>query len=299
MRFHEKLMWRTAAVAALSLVAAATVQAQRSTPGGAAVPGPQTPAAQQPSVDQRKAAAAVAQRRRELEEIRRQDVVAALAKLGVAVDADRYDLRTLTDWRDRIEAANALRASYRVDADWRATPLPALQEMRLRAAKATELSALYGVEVDWRRYTWRELEDLRRALARLRPDATPVMTRDRAGAGARVGAAPAPAALGGAAFGDGLVAPGTAGRPLKLGVRPRDPDAIIEPTFAYELPASWARSPFATRSSRDKDAILIPSFTGVRHRPSIGKDDVIDPWHRHSRGAADGPPRAPLRMLLR
>jgi hypothetical protein len=290
MRFHERLMWRTAAIAALSLaVAATTVQAQRSTPGDAAVAGVRAPATQQPSADQRKAAAA-AQRRRELEEIRRQDVIAALAKLGVAVDAHRYDLRTLTDWRDRIEAANALRASYRVDTDWRATPLPALQEMRLRAAKASELSAVYGVEVDWRRYTWRELEDLRRALARLRPDATPVVTRDRAGAGAgaRVAAAPAPAvaALGGAAFGDGLVAPGTAGRPLKLGARPRDPDAIIEPTFAYELPASWARSPFATRSRRDKDAILVPSFTGVRHRPPMGKDDVIDPWHRRPRPTA-------------
>jgi hypothetical protein len=279
MRSHERLMRRLAALALAPLLLAATAVAQ-DTPRAYAPAAAAASAKSQPTPEEQRKAAAAAQRRRELEDLQRHDAAAALARMGVQVDGRHSDLRALLDWCARVEAASALRAEYRVEVDWRATSLRELQEMRLRATKAATLAAIYGVEVDWQRYTWRELEDLRRALAHLRPDLTPA-ARDRDGAAfanrRRLDDVPP----GGLAFGDGLVAPGAVGPPRKLGTRPRDPDAIIEPTFAYQLPAPWARSPITGRLGRDADAILIPSFNQqVRRRPPVGKDDVIDPWQR-------------------
>src|SRR5262245_45099003 len=78
-------------------------------------------AAQAPAVSP--AGDALARRRREVDELQRQDVAAALGQMGIAVD-------------------------------WRTTSLEQLLDMRLRAAKAAELRARFGIAVDWRRYSW-------------------------------------------------------------------------------------------------------------------------------------------------
>jgi hypothetical protein len=199
-------------------------------------------------------ASAAAQRQRELDDMRREDVAAQLALLGVLLKWQDHTLAELVDWRDRIEAAVILRVQYRVDVDWRATSLRELTEMRLRAAKASELSSLYGVQVDWRRYSWVALEGLRRRMARL--------------------PAPDPASTSFAS--DGLAKPGSSGRPRRPGRYPRDPDAIIEPTFAFDTPLIWSR-PLGRGRHSDPDAILIPTFVTVPSPPA-GRDDVIDPW---------------------
>jgi hypothetical protein len=204
---------------------------------------------------QRKPASdSAAQRQRELNDMWREDVAAQLALLGVPLKWQDHTLAELVDWRDRIEAAVTLRVQYRVDVDWRATSLRELTEMRLRAAKASELSSLYGVHVDWRRYSWVSLEGLRRRMSTL--------SRDPIGASAFAA--------------DGLARPGSTGKPRRPGRYPRDPDAIIAPTFAFDTPLIWSR-PFGQRAQPDPDAILIPTFVTVPSPPA-GRDDVIDPW---------------------
>jgi hypothetical protein len=181
-------------------------------------------------------------------------VASQLTLLGVPLKWQEHTLAELIDWRDRIEAAVTLRVQYRVDADWRVTSLPDLIEMRLRATKASELSSLYGLRVDWRRYSWFALEDLRRQMARRRPTSS----------------SPAFSA-------DGLATPGSAGPPRRHGLHPRDPDAIIEPTFAFDTPLIWSR-PFGRHARSDPDAILVPTFLTVPS-PPVGRDDLIDPWN--------------------
>jgi hypothetical protein len=178
---------------------------------------------------------AAEQRRREVENLRREDVAAQLALLGVPLVWQEHALAQLLDWRDRIEAAVTLRVQHRVDVDWRTTSLAELNDMRLRASKATELASQYGVRVDWRQYTWAALESLRRQVERLRPMAAPAFADDS------------------------LAAPGSVGRRRRLGRRPTDPDAIIEPTFAFGALPFWSR-PLARRGPPDPDAILIPAF---------------------------------------
>jgi len=65
---------------------------------------------------------------------------------------------------------------------------------------------------------------------------------------------------------DALAAPGTAGVRRRLGRRPIDPDAIIEPTFAFDTPLVWAR-PFGRRGASDPDAILVPAFVTAPTHP--------------------------------
>lgn len=182
------------------------------------------------------------QRRREFENLRREDVAAQLALLGVPLVWQEHTLAQLLDWRDRIEAAVTLRVQYHVDVDWRVLSLAELNDLRLRAAKAAELATLYGVRVDWRQYTWAALESMRRQVARLRPTRAPAFADDA------------------------LAAPGSAGQRRRPGRRPADPDAIIEPTFAFDTPLVWSR-PFGRSGPRDPDAILVPTFvTTPTHR---------------------------------
>ncbi|MES1205259.1 MAG: hypothetical protein ABUS79_04915 [Pseudomonadota bacterium] len=196
---------------------------------------------------------ASAQRRRELEDLRREDIAAQLALLGVPLKWQDHSLAELVDWRDRIEAAVTLRVQYRVDVDWRVISLRELIDMRLRAAKASELSSRFGIRVDWRRYSWVALESLRRQMSRSdRRDAVDPVA------------------------GDALAVPGSVGRARRPGARPRDPDAIIEPTFTFDTTLAWSR-PFGRSGKADPDAILIPTFVTVPS-PPLGRDDVIDPW---------------------
>ena len=200
----------------------------------------------------------ITQQRRELDDLRREDVASQLALLGVAVKWQDHTLAELVDWRDRIEAAVTLRVQYRVDVDWRVTSLRDLIDMRLRASKASELASVHGVLVDWRRYSWVALEGMRRQMQRARPDNSTA-----------------------ALAADALATPGSAGRPRRPGVRPKDPDAIIEPTFAFDTTLVWAR-PFGRRARPDPDAILVPTFVTVPS-PPIGPNDVIDPWETNRR----------------
>ena len=209
---------------------------------------------------------AVTERQRAMDDLRRQDAAAGLAFMGVNVKWQAHTLAELTDWRARVEAAYALRSQFAVDVDWRATSLRALTDMRLRAAKASELIGVYGVAVDWRRYTWADLVRLENELARLSPDAT---ARARTGANQDD---------------DRLAIPGTVGTRRRNGRTPRDPDAIIEPTFAFDTPIVWAR-PVGHHGPADPDAILVPTFVTVP-RPTTGGDDLLDPW-RHPRPPRD------------
>src|SRR5688500_3375026 len=59
------------------------------------------------------------QRRRERDDLRRQDLASELARLGLVVQWQNYTLADLADWRDRIQAAHALRAQHGVEVDWR------------------------------------------------------------------------------------------------------------------------------------------------------------------------------------
>jgi hypothetical protein len=201
-----------------------------------------------------RAAGSFAQRRRELDDMRREDVAAQLALLGVSLKWQDYTLADLIDWRDRIDAAVTLRVQFRVDVDWKVTSLRDLTDMRLRAAKASDLSGAYGVRVDWRRYSWVALESLRRQMAKLSPvrSETPLAA-------------------------DGLARPGFSAHYKHLGTRPKDPDAIIEPMFAFDTPLFWSR-PSNRRGKSDPDAILVPTFVTVPS-PPLGRDDVIDPWN--------------------
>ena len=225
-------------------------------PTGAAFAEPRPPAALVTEAD------TATQRRHELDDLHRQDLSAQLAQRGVALKWQDHTLVELTDWRDRIDAAYALHAQYGVDVDWRVTSLRSLTDMRLRAAKAAELSNLYDVRVDWRRYSWVALESLRRNVAGLQGAKPP---------------APGPA--------DALATPGSVGQPRRLGFRPTDPDAIIEPTFAFDSPPAWAR-PLGRRGVIDPDAILVPSFVSVP-TPPLGRDDIINPWRSERSSGGD------------
>jgi hypothetical protein len=163
-------------------------------------------------------------------------------------------LEQLTDWRDRLRAAQSLHILYGVDVDWRALSLASLTDMRLRAAKASELSSLYGIRVDWLRYSWVALEALRRQAARF----------------------PVAAGRQSAARADKLAQPGGAGTARHgFAFRSKDPDALMEPTFAFETTQVWSH-PFGRRAKFDPDAILVPTFVSLPS-PPIGPDDLIDP----------------------
>jgi hypothetical protein len=211
------------------------------------------------------ASAMTAEKRRALDDLKRQDLATALALRGVSLKWQDYDLTQLADWRDRIDAAYALHAQHGVDVDWRVTSLPVLSDMRVRAAKASELASAYGITVDWRLYAWGDLERLRLSAARASRGTPSTLTA-----------------------GDRLAPFGSVGPARRLGTRPRDPDAIIEPTFAFDSPSVWAR-PFGRQAKEDPDAILVPAFVTAPSPPEDGaleRDDLIDPWHPP--GAAPG-----------
>jgi len=201
-----------------------------------------------------------ARRRREVDELRRQDLAQTLADEGIAVRWQDHSLAELNDWRERIEAARALHDQYATDVDWRAVALPILLDMRLRAAKADELQKTYRIAVDWRGYSWGDLERLRVSLAALHPSPAPA---DR------------PRHL--ASWDADALAPFDPARPVaRVPMNLYDPDAIIEPLFASE---SWSTT--GRRAGRlgrlDPDAILAPSFEKIP--PHIGDgDDLIEPF---------------------
>jgi len=192
---------------------------------------------------------------REIEELQRQDLAGWLAYWGVPVDWNRHTLAELADWRDRIHAAAVLRDSFAVYVDWQGNTLAELTDMRLRAAKAAGIAGVYGIQVDWLRYSWADLEDLRQHIGHLASVRAP-----SGGMAAAIGARP----------GDGLATPGAfaasdtrapsgASRRLLL----RDPDAIMEPSFAPKgALASTAPKGGGRGRSRvlDPDAILPPTF---------------------------------------
>jgi hypothetical protein len=242
-RFPERSLGLAAVVsaAALCLPLTAAMGPALAQPKDAAVRVPR-PAATAGSAMARTAAAAE-QKRRELEDLRREDVAAQLALLGLPLVWQEHSLAELLDWRDRIEAAVTLRVQHRVQVDWRLTSLADLNDMRLRASKAAELATQYGVRVDWRQYSWPALESMRRQVARLHPTS------------------------GASAFADdALAAPGSVGVRRRLGHRPVDPDAIIAPTFAFDTPLVWAR-PSGRRRAADPDAILVPAFVTAPSHP--------------------------------
>lgn len=200
-----------------------------------------------------------ARRRREVDELRRQDLAQALADEGIAVRWQDHSLAELTDWRDRIEAARALHDQYTTNVDWRAISLPNLLDMRLRAAKAEDLQSTYRIAVDWRGYTWNDLERLRASLAALHP-APP----------------PADAAPPIATWDADALAPFDPTRPpARVPMNLYDPDAIIEPLFAAE---AWSSSsPHGRRL--DPDAILAPSFEKIPPHLDLGdRDELIEPF---------------------
>jgi len=221
-----------------------------------------------------------ARRRREVDELRRQDLAQALGDEGIVVRWQDHGLAELTDWRDRIAAARALHDQFATDVDWRAVSLATLLDMRLRASKADELRAAYRIAVDWRGYTWNDLERLRASLAALHPappagdaesqsapwDADALAPFDPSRAPSRARRADARAT----------------GRPSVARVRMNlyDPDAIIEPLFAAE---TW--STVSRRSGRlgrlDSDAILAPSFEKIPPHISTNNrdpDELIEPF---------------------
>ncbi len=207
---------------------------------------------------------ALDQQRRERDDLHREDVAAELAQMGLPLKWQAFTLDQLTDWRDRLRAAQSLRTQYGVEADWRMLSLASLTDLRLRAAKAAELSSVYGVRVDWRRYSWVALEALRREVAKLPSTAAGNVTATTANTLAR---------------------PGSSQDRRRFASRSKDPDAILEPTFAFDTPMVWSR-PFGRRGKTDPDAILVPTFVTVPP-PPMGPDDLIDPWRPH--GPSMGP----------
>lgn len=203
---------------------------------------------------------AATRRNRELDQLRRQDLVDQLATRGVAASAEKQDLAQLTDWRDRIDAARSLGAQIGIQFDWRSLSLPALTDMRLRVSKTAELQARYGIDVDWRRYSWADLERLRVSLVALRPSGTPRSTSADADA----------------------LAPFDPGRHV-MRARPalHDPDAIFEPLFASTGTARVDNTFLRGRTHLDPDAMLTPTFRKIPSRtgePYDRGNDLIDPW---------------------
>ncbi len=206
----------------------------------------------------------VARRRREVDELRRQDLAQALAVQGIPVRWQDHSLAELVDWRDRIEAARALHDQYATDVDWRAVSLSILLDMRLRAGKAEELRATYRIAIDWRAYTWGDLERLRVSLAALRPG-PPLADK--------------PPHVDMAGWDADALAPFDPARPVaRTPTNLYDPDAIIEPLFAAE---TW--STVSRRTGRlgrlDPDATLAPSFEKIPlHLDTRDRDDLIEPF---------------------
>ena len=205
--------------------------------------------------------ALAARRRREVDELRRQDLSQALADEGIVVRWQDHSLAELPDWRDRIEAARALHDRYATDVDWRAISLANLLDMRLRAAKAAELQDAYRIAIDWRGYSWTDLERLRASLAALHP------------------APPAAKVARIATWDADALAPFDPSRPVpRVPMNLYDPDAIIEPRFAAE---GWSAVSLRTgRSGRlDPDAILAPSFEKISpHFDRGDADELIEPF---------------------
>jgi hypothetical protein len=207
---------------------------------------------------------AAARRRREVDELRRQDLAQALADMGITVRWQDHSLAELIDWRDRIEAARALHDQYATDVDWRAVSLANLLDMRLRAGKAEQLRATYRIAIDWRAYSWGDLERLRLSLAALHPGPAP---------------ADAPPRVDLAAWDADALAPFDPARPpARTPTNLYDPDAIIEPLFAAD---TW--STVSRRTGRlgrlDPDAILAPSFEKIPlHLDTRDRDDLIEPF---------------------
>jgi hypothetical protein len=212
---------------------------------------------------------------REIEELQRQDLAGWLAYWGVPVDWSRHTLAELADWRDRIQAAAVLRDAFAVYVDWHGTSLAELTDMRLRAAKAAGIAGAYGIQVDWLRYSWADLEDLRQHIGHL------ASVRAPSGGVAGLGRRPGDALAAPAEFaGPGTRAPSGASRRLLL----RDPDAIMEPSFAPKASLiSTAPKGGGRGRSRalDPDAILPPTFatfsTPVARAPPAIRPERPDP----------------------
>ncbi|HEX2658178.1 MAG TPA: hypothetical protein VHU40_07905 [Polyangia bacterium] len=126
--------------------------------------------------------------RRELDDIRRQDLATALARHDIMIDWHEHKLAELVDWRDRVEVASLIGVEYDLQLDWRTMSLADLNDIRLRAGKSAELNRTFGVTIDWRLYSWRQLEELRRAVAKIQASEGP-NTAD--GKGRRARSAPA------------------------------------------------------------------------------------------------------------
>jgi hypothetical protein len=154
---------------ALGLVAVTVVprSARAASPEAESDPPIRRPAAPGASFGAQAQAQSEALRRRDIDDMRRQDAAAALGRLGTPVAWQEHALRELQDWRMRAEAAEALRTEHGVTVDWRQLSLDRLLDMRVRAAKAAEISAAFGVAVDWQLWSWVELEAMRRTLERM------------------------------------------------------------------------------------------------------------------------------------
>jgi hypothetical protein len=113
------------------------------------------------------------QRRRDLEDLQRQDAARALLRFGLNVDWQEHKLAELNDWLARVEIASALRGELGIEVDWRTMTLVELNDVRLRAAKSAELASSFGATIDWRRYSWRQLEEIRRAIAKIQGSEAP------------------------------------------------------------------------------------------------------------------------------
>jgi hypothetical protein len=191
---------------------------------------------------------------REIEELQRQDLAGWLAYWGVPVDWNRHTLAELADWSDRIHAAAALRDSFAVYVDWQGTSLAELTDMRLRAAKAAGIAGVYGIQVDWLRYSWADLEDLRQHIGHL------ASVRAPSGGVTALGGRPGDTLATPVAFAaSGTRDPAGASRRLL----PRDPDAIMEPSFAPKASVTWTAPKDGGRGrsrTLDPDAILPPTF---------------------------------------
>jgi len=252
LRPPPRLVWMSAALAAALAGIVAPARAAEPSPG---------PTAREAAPAGTPGAFAT-RRRREADELRRQDVAQALGDQGIIVRWQDHSLAELTDWRARIEAARALHDQYATDVDWRAVPLAHLLDMRLRAAKAQELQDTYRIAVDWRGYTWIDLERLRVSLAALHPAPPP---------------ADAPPRI--AKWDADALAPFDPARPLpRVPMNLYDPDAIIEPMFAAE---GWSAVSLRSRraSHLDPDAILAPSFEKIPpHFDRGDADDLIEPF---------------------
>lgn len=233
-------------------------------------------------------------RRREIDDLRRQDLAAALARLGEPLRWQDHPLRELAERRARVEAAEALRAEHGVTVDWHKLTLDELLDLRVRAAKGGELANAFGISIDWQRYSWIELEALVRTMRRM---------------GARSGESGGPVGPAAATGSSGarLLAPTFLARPERERGSGSDPDAVIAPNFVAHRSATSAehdpdaviRPRFVPRppprpDDRDPDAVLRPRFA---RRPVVrggdGPDDLIAPTFAESRAVGNGSPFSP------